>query len=66
MPVHSKIQIYTFTFGDNPLLTPQDDSPGQYVCIPKIWLTWEIWQNVHFSNSSASSSSVSNPVSKKP
>ena len=25
-PVHSKIQIYTFTFSDTPLLTLQDDS----------------------------------------
>ena len=25
MSVHSKIQIYTFTFSDNPLLTQQDD-----------------------------------------
>ena len=38
MPVHSKIPICTFTFSDNPLLTPQDDSQGQYVCTPKIWL----------------------------
>ena len=38
MPVHSKISICTFTFSDNPLLTPQDDSQGQYVCAPKIWL----------------------------
>ena len=38
MPVHSKIPICTFTFSDNPLLTPQDDSQGQYVCAPKIWL----------------------------
>ena len=26
MPVHSKIPICTFTFSDNPSLTPQDDS----------------------------------------
>ena len=26
MPVHLKIPICTFTFSDNPLLTPQDDS----------------------------------------
>ena len=38
MPVHTKILICTFTFSDNPLLTPQDDSQGQYVCVPKIWL----------------------------
>ena len=38
MPVHSKIPICTFTFSDNPLLKPQDDSQGQYVCVPKIWL----------------------------
>ena len=38
MPVHSKIPICTFTFSDNPLLTQQDDSQGQYVCVPKIWL----------------------------
>ena len=38
MPVHSKIQICTFTFSDNPLLTQQDDSQGQYVCAPKVWL----------------------------
>ena len=38
MPVHSKIPIGTFTFSDNPLLTPQDDSQGQYVSAPKIWL----------------------------
>ena len=51
MPVHSKIRIYTFTFSDNPLLTQQDDSYGQYVCLPKIIVrigpqTWEIWQKV--------------------
>ena len=33
MPVHSKIPICTFTFSDNPLLTPQDDRQGQYVCM---------------------------------
>ena len=39
MPVHLKIPICTFTFSDRPLLTPQDDdSQGQYVCVPKIWL----------------------------
>ena len=38
MSVHSKIPICTFTFSDNPLLTLQDDSQGQYVCVPKIWL----------------------------
>ena len=38
MPVHFKIPICTFTFSDNPLLTPHDDSQGQYVCVPKIWL----------------------------
>ena len=38
MPAHSKIPICTFTFSDNPLLTPQDDIQGQYVCAPKIWL----------------------------
>ena len=26
MPVHLKFRIYAFTFSDNPLLTPQDDS----------------------------------------
>ena len=34
MPVHSNIPICTFTFSDNSLLTPQDDSQGQYVCTP--------------------------------
>ena len=38
MPVHSKIPIFTFIFSNNPLLTQQDDSQGQYVCVPKIWL----------------------------
>ena len=38
MPVHSKIPICTFTFSDNPLLTQQDDSQGQYKCVSKIWL----------------------------
>ena len=38
MPVHSKVLICTFTFSDNPLLIPQDDSQDQYVCVPKIWL----------------------------
>ena len=38
MPVHSKIQIYTFTFSGNPLLTQKDDSQGQYVWVPKLWL----------------------------
>ena len=35
MPVYLKIQIYPFTFSDNPLLIPQDDSLGQYVCYLK-------------------------------
>ena len=38
MPVHSKIPICTFTFSDNPLLTPENDSQGQYVCATKIRL----------------------------
>ena len=38
MPVHSKIPICTFTFSDNPLLILQNDSRGQYVYAPKIWL----------------------------
>ena len=38
LPVHSKILICTFTFSNNPLLTPQGDSQDQYVCVPKIWL----------------------------
>ena len=38
MPVHSKSPICTFTFSDNLLLTPQNDSQGQYVYVPKIWL----------------------------
>ena len=37
MPVHLKFQIYTFSFSDNPLLTLQDDSQGQYVCASKLW-----------------------------
>ena len=40
MPVHSKIPICTFTFSDNPLLTPQDDSSGQYVCAHKFSYNW--------------------------
>ena len=38
MPVHSEIPICTFIFGDNPLLTLHDDSQGQYVSAPNIWL----------------------------
>ena len=38
MPVHLKNPICTFIFSDNPLLTPQDDSQGQYVCVLKPWL----------------------------
>ena len=36
MSVHSKILICTFTFSDNSLLSPQDDSQGKYICVPKI------------------------------
>ena len=42
MPVHSKIPIYTFIFSHNPLLTLQNDSQGQYVCLPKFGLNWTI------------------------
>ena len=35
MPVHSKIQIYTFTFSDNQFFTSQDDCSGQYVDLPR-------------------------------
>ena len=38
MLVHLKIPIGIFTFSDCPLLTLQDDSQGQYVCVPKMWL----------------------------
>ena len=38
MPVHSNILICTFTFSDNPLSTPHDDSHDEYVFVPKIWL----------------------------
>ena len=41
MPVHSKIPICTFTFSDNSLLTPQDDSQDQYICVPNIWLEFD-------------------------
>ena len=41
MPVHSIIPICIFTFSDNPLLTPQEDSQGQYVGVPKIWFELE-------------------------
>ena len=37
MPVHSKIPICTFIFSHNPLLTLQDDSQGQHVCLLKLW-----------------------------
>ena len=30
--------ICTFTFSDNPLLTPQDYRQSQYIRAPKIWL----------------------------
>ena len=36
LPVHSNIPIFTFIFSHNPLLTLQDDSQGQYVCLQKI------------------------------
>ena len=42
MSVHSKISICTFIFSDNPHLTPQDDSQGQYVLYQKFGLNWTI------------------------
>ena len=41
MPVHLKIPICTFIFSHNPLLTLQDDSQGQYVCLPKFWFEFD-------------------------
>ena len=37
MPVHSQIPICTFSFSDNPLLTPQKDYMYQY---PKFGCKW--------------------------
>ena len=41
MPVHLKILICTLIFSDKTLLAPQDDSQGQYICVPKLSLELE-------------------------
>ena len=71
MPVHLKNLICTFTFSYNPLLTlPMIAKVNMYVYL-KFGCNWATnmkdMAKVHFSNSStASSCSVSNPVSQKP